>query len=87
MPMKCLLCRTPLSEDTTRSFPSSWVLWTNILVLPTISISFALALFESIGAWSLILGIAGTTLGVIALNCRTRRILAPTVHGMSRERD
>ena len=48
-----------------------WALWTCILVLPTIGIAFALRFYESIGAWSLILGFAGTVYGIVALRNRT----------------
>jgi len=57
-----------------------WVLWTNILVLPTIGIAFALVFYENIGAWSLIIGFAGTVAAVVVLRDKTTEYVLPTKH-------
>jgi hypothetical protein len=54
-----------------------WALWTSILVLPTIGLAFALRYYEDIGAWSLIIGLAAATYGVIVLRDRTTKCLCP----------
>lgn len=56
-----------------RSLLPVWALWTNILVLPTIGIAFGLALFEAIGAWSLIIGFVGVVVGIVALREKTAK--------------
>ena len=50
-----------------------WALWTNILVLPTMGIAFGLALFEAIGAWSLIIGFSGMAAGIFVLQEKTTK--------------
>jgi len=74
--VKCLLCRRALN-DVNRSARPMWALWTNILVLPTIGLAFALRYYEDIGAWALILGFAGAVYGMILLRDKTTTCSCP----------
>lgn len=69
--MKCPVCGNSLTNWMARSLVPMWVLWTNILVLPTLGIAFGVALYETIGAWSLIIGFAGTVVGIVVLWIKT----------------
>ena len=69
--MKCPVCGGVLSGSVVRSAMPMWALWTNVLVLPTLGIAFALALYEVIGTWSLIIGFAGMVVGSVGLWMKT----------------
>lgn len=69
--MKCPVCSGSLSDALVRSAMPMWALWSNVLVLPTVGIAFALALFEVIGTWSLIIGFTGMVIGSVGLWMRT----------------
>lgn len=66
--MKCLMCGRPLDATiAVRPAIPMWILWTNILVLPTIGMALALSLFEVIGAWSIIVGFSVMVAGIVFL--------------------
>ena len=69
--MKCPVCGGLLSDAAVGSAMPMWALWTNVLVLPTLGIAFALALYDVMGAWSLIIGFTGMVVGSVGLWMRT----------------